>query len=204
MSFASALAFKAFPEAYLDLSNRGNETEYISFPSREFRVLEPEDLAADPSVADGRIVLLGAMTQYSDFHPTPIDAAMPGVLIHAYSLATILQHDYFTEPSTFVIGLIAALLSALLIFFSMCIPGGVKGLVLRLLQLALLLVIIRVGYWLFITHHILLDISYTVLMVTFSFFASDIWTGCATIGEWGKKLWHRRKSPTKSVILNEN
>ena len=47
----------------------------------------------------------------------------------------------------------------------------------RIIQLGGLYIIIRVGYHLFIDRHIIVDFSYTLMMLTFGFFALDLWIG---------------------------
>lgn len=181
LSFATALARIADPESYEELRNRRHKLESICFHSRRFRIIEPEELMTYADELTGKIVILGALNEMEDLHPTPVDGAMPGVLIHAHSTATILDRAYMTTlPKWFniLLGFIACFS---IVYTHIVLNPGIKGLVIRLLQVALLWIVVQLGYWLFINYDILIDFSYALLMLAFGLFACDIWTGVHTV-----------------------
>lgn len=183
-SLAVAVAREADPEAVSRLERRGNKYETINYHSRRFTVLSPDELIANTDLLRDRIVLIGAMSDPADLHPSPVNSSVPGVLIHAHSIATILDSAFMnTVPRGFNI-VIAFLLCLTIVVINLFFISGVKGLVLRLLQVLLVWLTMQLGYWLFVSHNVIIDFSYALLMITFGLFAYDIWNGCVVIVRW--------------------
>lgn len=191
LSFPTALARLADPECYEELRNRRHKLEPICFHSRRFMVIEPEELMTYADSLSGKIVILGALNEIGDLHPTPVNASMPGVLIHAHSAATILDRAYMTTLPKWVNILIGFVICFSIVLAHIKLNSGISGLVIRLLQVAFLWIVVQLGYWLFITHNILIDFSYALLMLAFGLFACDIWNGVHTIIK--KIISHRQK-----------
>ncbi len=164
--------------------SRGNEHEMIRYYSRSFRIYTPDEVADHAEELAGRIVLIGAVNDLADLHATPVDAAMSGILIHAHSIATILSGSYFYQLHKYANWAIAFICYMLVNIISLSINISVKGLLLRVLQVVLLYLSIRIGYWLFIDHNIVVNFSYLLLMLTFGLFACDIWIGVTAIIKW--------------------
>lgn len=183
-SFAVALAEKIDPVAVEELYARGNSLEVINFPSREFLEIEPDEIPDNIEKIKGKVVLLGALHDEGDQHPTPTELSMPGVRIHAHSLSTIIDREYYAQLTDAQNWMIALILCFILTYISITINLGIKGLVLRIIQVLMLYLIVRVGYYLFIEHRILTDFSLSFLMITFGLFACDTWIGLTTIGRW--------------------
>lgn len=77
---------------------------------------------------------------------------------------------------------------------------GVKGLIMRIVQVTLLYLTIRLGYYFFIEHNIIINFSYSLMMLTFGLFAGDIWIGMTTIITWiYNKINHIRESRTENI-----
>lgn len=87
----------------------------------------------------------------------------------------------------------------MVIFLSLSLNIGIKGLLLRVLQVGLLYLSIRVGYYFFIEHNVIINFSHTLLMLTFGLFACDIWIGFTTIFKW---IARRFIKPEKSNANN--
>lgn len=194
-SFAVAIAKKYSPEAVERLSKRGRTTELINYPSLDYRVFSPEEVADNAKSLNGKIVLIGAMTEQPDLHPTPIHSQLPGVGIHARAISTILSGKYITRVSFVINWLIAFFLCMTVVMAYISITGRTKSLIMRLLQLGLLYLIIVCGYICYIEYAMILDLSYALLMITFGLFACDIWVGCVAIGQniYSKYLSKRLK-----------
>lgn len=190
LSFPAVIAETVNPGAYKLLRERGKMLEYVNFHSRRFATIEPETLLENADTLTGRIVLIGALHELGDLHPTPVNSAMPGVLIHAHSLATVLDNAYMETLPRWCNMLIGFMLCFMVVYTHVTISNGAKGLILRLLQVALLWVIVQLGYWFFITRSLIIDFSYALLMLAFGLFACDIWNGFATIF---KNLYERYK-----------
>lgn len=180
-SMALALAREADPEKAEALVERGNRYEIITYHSRRFVVLEPDQLLDHADLLTDRVVLIGAMTENSDLHQTPVDYSMPGVLIHAHSLATILDEAYMTSVPKWVGMLIASLLCFIIILLSVTVTGAAKGLLIRFVQIAFVWGAVQLGYWFFVSKNIVLDFSYALLMLAFGLFACDVWNGSVTL-----------------------
>lgn len=192
LSFPTALAQIFDPESYEELRKRNHKLEPISFHSRRFMIIEPEELIEYADSLTGKIVLLGAIHEIDDLHPTPVNASMPGVMIHAHSTATILNRAYMTTLPKWVNILIGFLICFSIVFTHIKLNPGIKGLIIRLLQVALLWIVVQLGYWLFIAHDILIDFSYALLMLAFGLFACDIWNGVQTIIKNIIEYWRKR------------
>ncbi len=86
------------------------------------------------------------------------------------------------------------LLAFLVIYCSLLLPVAGKGLLLRIFQISLLYAIIRVGYTFFVDHSVIMNFSYSLLMVTFGLFAADIWLGLAALGGWIISFFRKKEN----------
>ncbi len=177
MGLATALAFAANPQSLDRLHHRAKTLEVINYPSREIPVLTPGMLAANPDTVNGKVLILGAVSQTEDIHPTPTNHAMAGILIHAYAVSTILRGAYINRAGTFGEWAIACLLCFIITLGFCLIPVEYKGLTLRLTQMAMLLLVIYIGYYLFVEKDRIIDFSPSILMITFGLFACDLRLG---------------------------
>lgn len=183
-SMAAAVAHAVDPRAARALDERDNEIETINFHSRRFRVIQPDELIDKADLLRDRIVMVGALNEPSDLHPTPVSISMSGVMIHAHSLATILDQAYMTPiPRGYNI-VIAFVLCLIIVSVNLFLISGVKGLLLRILQVLFVWLSVQLGYWLFVSHNVVVDFSYALLMLTFGLFACDVWNGMVEIGKW--------------------
>jgi len=176
-SMALALAEIADPASAALLKSRENDMEAIDFPSRTFNVIPWTELPDRPDEISGKIVLVGAIGELSDVHATPINNRMAGVTIHAYTLSTILQDNYYRVAGRWLNTLISFICCFMLCFSNLTFRSPARALWMRIIQLGGLYIIIRIGYHLFIDRHIIVDFSYTLMMLTFGFFALDLWIG---------------------------
>lgn len=193
-SFASAVARQADPGRWADLAARGNRHEVINYVSRSYLVYTPEEMVANADELYGKIVLVGAMREVADMHPTPVKRRMSGVEIHARAISTILNHSYYYQLPDAANWAVAFLLAFSVILCSLLLPAAGKGLLLRVLQISLLYAIIRVGYTFFVDHSVIMNFSYSLLMVTFGLFAADIWLGLTAFGRWLLSLFRKKEN----------
>lgn len=195
-SFAVAMAMQIDSAAVKRLEARGNMRELIDYPSRTYDVIDWREIIDNVERLKGKIVLLGAVSEEADFHRTPVSDRMAGIEIHARALGTILRGDYLTRVSDTANMVIACVLCFLLAWAHLCIPITFKAFLLRILQFGMLYLIIRIGYWLFVDCKVIVDFSFTLLMLTFALFACDIWIGFPGIVKWAvakiKKLKNNR------------
>ena len=200
-SFAVALAGKVSPEAVDRLNKRGKSLEMITYHSRRFRIIEPADLLDRSDELTGRVVLVGAMNERGDLHPTPVRSSMPGVMIHAHALATILDGAYMTSLPKAANMLIGCVLCFIIVITHVSLSSGIKGLLIRIMQLSFLWIAVQIGYWCFVSHNLVIDFSYSLLMLAFGVFACDIWNGLAAIGSW---IASRLRIPYKLITRTNN
>ena len=191
-SFPVAVAQLVAPDAVEDLRARGRSQEFINYPSRTYRVISYNELADKGELLTDKIVLVGALTDEGDLHATPPQIRMAGLEIHAHALSTILHREYLHELSSTSNLVIACVLCFLLALTHVSLPAAYKSLVLRIVQLILLYLLLRVGYYYFVEHKIIINFSYALLMLTFVFFACDIWFS-------GRALFLKYKNRTKKT-----
>lgn len=188
-SFVTALAQFEDPNAIDDIKSMGKETVVTSYHSREYNIINLEDIEQHAEEFADKIVLVGALEDAADMHATPVQSHVAGVMLHAAALSTLLDgihierlpkyYDYFLA--------ISLCLGIMLIVFGM--KSSFKGLLLRCIQAALVVLAVRVGYGLFVDHDIIFDISFTVTIIAFGLFGVDIWNSIEAVWKFfSKKL----------------
>lgn len=185
-SFATEIAKVAAPEKYEVLMARGRSKETINYPSWEFEIIPADDLSngdipleeARQSIED-KVVLIGNIFDQSDFHLTPIDEGMAGLLIHARALQTILDSCYIEETSETLSWVMAMVLSFIFILLVLIIKKrcAFEGCFVRFLQLALMYAFLALGCNVFAHRGDYLNFAPTLLMFGLGMFAMDIWLG---------------------------
>lgn len=210
-SFVAEVLSVADPEKYNDLIQRGREYETIDYASMEIPVMSIEEVYDNPETIVGKIVMIGAADAASDSHATPIRSSMSGLEIHSHALSTALRGTYYTSIPKAWDYIAAGTVCFVLVFLSLTLKAKVKGLFLRLLQLLLIYGIVRFGYELYVSKHIVANFSVTMIMVAFGFFAIDFWNGAIGIWEITCKWFGKFKSKhlkgystQESVMLEGN
>ncbi|MDE6695831.1 MAG: CHASE2 domain-containing protein [Muribaculaceae bacterium] len=175
-SLPNALAEIKNPEAAQKLALRGKDVEEINFASREFEILTPSEILDNQESIEGKVVLLGKIHDAADRHITPLDNYMPGILIHAYTLATILEGDYTRTLTPLEDWLIAALLCFLIVRINIKLIDMVMGpLLVRTLQIGLLYFLILTGTIVYVKYNIDLNFSYSILTVSLGVAACEVY-----------------------------
>ncbi|MCH5238880.1 MAG: CHASE2 domain-containing protein [Muribaculaceae bacterium] len=174
-SFVTALAEKLDPSAVEELRERGEETGITSYHSREYNILDFDDIEEHAEDFADKIVLVGALEDAGDMHATPVESHVAGVMLHASALSTILDRIWIQKlPKSVDYALAMGLcLGIMLLVFG--IKTSFKGFVLRIVQASLAYLAVRIGYGLFVDHNIIFDISFTITIIAFGLFAVDIW-----------------------------
>ncbi len=185
-SFALALAEIAAPLQVEHLRQRGNREEVINFCSRTYTTYLPEELPDNADRLRDKIVLLGSLSQTEDMHTTPVKSAMTGVMIHAHALSTILSEEYFFKLNKWWNWAIAFVSCFSVVAMSMFVPVSIKSMSMGVFQIILLYITIRYGYDLFIDFNIIVNFSYSLLMITFGLLANDFWVGTEGCLGWMK------------------
>ena len=155
----------------------------IVFQGHEFDVIGPEELVKLGSSLEGKIVLVGNLSDISDRHPTPI-GEMAGVLIHANIIQTIIDGSVPKEAGRTWCMILAFCISLLLMWAHVRvnhISGEIANLALRISQLVMLYLIYLAGSLLFIKFGLYVDFALTILLVAAASVAFDVFYGVAAI-----------------------
>lgn len=193
-SFVVAVAEAGNPNVAWPLRERGQKTARIAYASRDFTIIDGYSLDSHLDELDGKYVLIGATADARDMHATPVSSYMVGLLIHAYALSTLLDgHRFVVVPPT-ADYVLAVILCFIIVLGAVGIRGKIRGLTLRIAQVALLYLAVRTGYSLYVDHDIICNFSYTLLMITFGIFAADVWNGMTAIWEKTSKKFITLKS----------
>lgn len=204
-SFPVAVATKVDASTVQHLRERGNSTELINYPSRRFRTVFWQELGNHADDIRDHVVLIGALGNPEDMHATPPQHTLSGIEIHALSLSTILNASYINPLNQFWNMAIAFILCFMLAMIHISLPPEFKALVLRGIQLILLYLIIVIGYNFFIDHSVVINFSYTLLMLTFVLFACDIWLGIKGVIKYvGKHKAARQKTINHYDTVSDN
>lgn len=200
-SFVTALVREIDRAKYDKLVTRGKATQYINYPSVEFPVYEPQEVADRAEELEGKIVMIGAMTERGDTHVTPIESHMSGIEIHAHALHTIINDKYIDTLPDWANWSVGFLLAFIIVYLGQVLPARYKGVLMRVIQFSLLFVIIPVGYYFFVNYNISIDFTYAFLMVSFSFFAADLWAGMHGLADKSKSGASYIKSKVRALSV---
>ena len=131
------------------------------------------------------------MNDLSDVHRTPVDDEMPGILIHAHVIDTILNDRHVNEVGTFwniFIAFVLCLLFIRLFVFMKNLWDDVGEMVMSVVQLVLMYIFLVLGANLYIRHGIHVDFSLTVVVLGLSVTALSVINGVKFLLEkYGKK-----------------
>ena len=177
-AMATALVGLAKPEAVEKLAERSGKEEYIKFASRQFDIVEPDEIIDNPDNIKGKIVLIGKMQNAGDLHVTPLDNFMPGILIHAHTAATIISGDYIRTLTRFESYAVASIVCFIIVWLNMWLINSPVGpLVVRVVQVLLLYLMIVGGTMAYVYHSIDLNFSFAIMAATLGVAACDVYIG---------------------------
>ena len=183
---ATAMAKIADPDQYNKLQERNKGVETIKFSSIDIPIIPYEEIlyGNDDEYLSrnltNKAVIIGDTVDLHDMYTTPLKGLVPGVLIHAHSLHTILTASYTDSTPNWLNWLIAIIISILFLFANMVVKdlwSHIGNMVMRLLQVALMFTLVFVGaYW--YNHHLqYLDFSPVIVMLGFCSLSADIYDG---------------------------
>ena len=183
---ATAMAKIADPDQCNKLQERNKGVETIKFSSIDIPIIPYEEIlyGNDDEYLSrnltNKAVIIGDTIDLHDMYTTPLKGLVPGVLIHAHSLHTILTASYTDSTPNWLNWLIAIIISILFLFANMAVKeqwSHLGNMVMRLLQVALMFALVFVGaYW--YNHHLqYLDFSPVIVMLGFCSLSADIYDG---------------------------
>lgn len=181
-SFASALVEIANQESFNNLKERKNDVETINFTDNEYAVYMPDEVLEFSNELEGKVVLIGSINEPWDFHVTPVSTQMPGIMIHAHSIATILGNTFIKELNGWIIWFLAVVLSTAMLLIKEKLDNiKFESFIMRIIQILMLYIIIVTGYWIFSRCQLSIDFAIPLMMVGLIFMARDIWVGCESL-----------------------
>lgn len=209
-SYVVELVRIADPEKYEQLMRRGNMRETIDYASREFTVVPYDEIFDRLGELTGKYVLVGSLGDAYDLHATPLNSNIPGLMVHASALATLLDGAYYKYVPDALDYVVGVLVCFLLVFASESLPGRGKDMALRALQLAFLILVVWLGYTLFVDKHTIMDLSFTFFVVGLGLIVLDLGNGIWNVGVWIRDRRHRYRnrddamqSDTQAMPSNE-
>lgn len=197
-SYSQALAEKYDPAAARRSLERARpaNVDIIDYPSREFTVVDGEEIDEYAEFLTDKIVILGARADSGDMHTTPVNAYMAGMEIHAHSVATILNGNRLSKVPGYVDKIIGILICYIIVLMTISIKALYRGALIRILQVFLVFGVVWMGYTMLMEQGWIMNLSSALLMIAFGIFAVDIWNG----GVWlvGKIMgvFNKRKENT--------
>lgn len=203
-SYVTQMARMGDPEAYSRLLKRGNARETIDYASREFNVIPINELLDRAGELTDKIVLMGSLGDAYDLHSTPLNSYQAGLLIHANSLATVLDGSWYVTASDLIDFALAVILCFLLILAAELIVERGRDIVLRIVQIIIMALSVWIGYNLFLDHHILLDLTYTFFVVGIGLLVLDLWHGINHLWKIATAKRQARQNLTPDTLTKNN
>ena len=201
LQLATAVASIASPQQYLKLVHRNNPTEIIHYAAIDIPTLSAEEIlnGNDDYLSrylTNRAIIVGDIHNINDMYMVPISGLVPGVLIHAYALNTIMMDLYTDITPDWLNWLIAFLVSIIFIFANIYAKehwSHIGNLLIRILQITIMIGMIYLGTYWYKNHMQYIDFSQVVLMIGFSALAGDVYDGILAIYIKVKHIIDKRK-----------
>ena len=182
------------PAQYQTLLNRNNATETIDYENIEFSVVSASEILSgevNAGLLTGKIILVGDTGNMNDSYLSPLHNSMPGIMLHAYALQTIITDNYIDSTPTWLNWLIAFVLCILLTVCNLW-SGYRRNIFVRIVQFFILYMLVVMGCAYFATHHIYIDFSLAILMIGLSLVAFDVWFGFVALYNFIKNKISRK------------
>lgn len=197
-SYSQALAEDYDPAAARRSLERAglDNADIIDYPSREFTIIDGEDIDEYAELLTDKIVILGARADSGDMHSTPVNSYMAGMEIHAHSLATILNGKRLMKVPGYVDKILAVLICYIIVLMTISIKALYRGALIRILQVLLVFGVVWMGYTMLMEQGWIMNLSSALLMIAFGIFAVDIWNGGVWLVGKIKGIFISRKDDT--------
>ena len=183
LSMPAQLAKQCNPKCYKKLLSRGENIETIAFENIEFSIVPISDILSgevNELLLTNKIILVGDVHNVNDSYLSPLHEPLPGIMLHAYALQTILSDNYINTTPTWLNWLIAVLMCLLFAICNLVAKyhmSNFGNLFIRIVQFAVIYILIIIGSVHFASHHNYIDFSPSILMIGFGAVAFDVWFG---------------------------
>lgn len=178
---------------YSELKNLGEESLMIYYPANIIEVFTCDEILSDKvdlSVFTGKYVLMGDINLMSDCFMTPL-GSMPGVMVHAYALNTLLEQRIVSKSPNFVIWIIAIFICFLFTSLDLLLRKSVhaaKFFLMRICQGFVIILLIVLGVCLLDSTGVYLNIALPLSMIAMGLLSNDIIFGLCDIYQIIMKL----------------
>lgn len=174
------------------LLKRDHSTETITFDNTEFYTINAKTEILEDNLSyeqltrwiQGKIILLGDINDFSDSYQTPLNDSMAGVMIHAYTLNTILNETYINITPTWLNWLIAVIICVLFVWLNIIAKqkmNNMGNLLVRVVQLLTIYLLIVIGCEYYVHWHRYFDFAPAVLMIGLGALSFDLWFGAYSL-----------------------
>lgn len=174
-----SMAYALVSKAGYDVSKPNSRAKKIWYPSVEFDVIGADEIVGADGFPyleasdriEGKIVLLGVVNDLSDVFRTPVDDQMPGVLIHAHIIDTIINGRDVKAVSGFWNLFIAFVVCVLFLRLAISMKewlDDIGDMMMSLAQLLLIYLFLVLGANLYVRHMFYVDFSVTVVILGLS------------------------------------
>ena len=176
-AFSAQLAKLTKPQAFDKLVSRNKTLETICYPSQEFEIVEGNSILRGEinlldleEILHNKIVLLGDTHNPFDQHQTPITSNMPGIIINAHILTTILNDLYIDSTPNWVNWCIAFAVSFILSFMIVTFQANnilksYTTFAIRIFQVLIIIVFLYIGCYIFAQWHFYCNFAPSLFMV---------------------------------------
>lgn len=176
-AFSAQLAKLTKPQAFDKLVSRNKTLETICYPSQEFEIVEGISILRGEinlldleEILHNKIVLLGDTHNPFDQHQTPITSNMPGIIINAHILTTILNDLYIDSTPNWVNWCIAFAVSFILSFMIVTFQANnilksYTTFAIRIFQVLIIIVFLYIGCYIFAQWHYYCNFAPSLFMV---------------------------------------
>lgn len=177
-SMATAIAELYRPGAAGELIDRGHEMEMINFSNREFIHLTPDEMIDNGEFLRNHIVLIGYANDPADMHRSPLINKMPGIDIHAHTIATIIGKEYINYSPHWLSVAVAMLVCFIIILAGLHFRMHSWGAILvRVLQVVMMFSVLYIGSLIFIRYHYSFDFMPAITVSILGLVIMDIVIG---------------------------
>ena len=173
--FETALLEAAADPSLQVLRQRGTTDEIIDYSTYMHTILRPHQLLEAEERVRGKYVLVGIANKSEDLHATPVNRAMPGVMIHAQALSTLLHGAYYRFTPEWLDWLLAIVLCVFMVALKYAMNDKkYADLLIRIVQFLMLCMILFLGYAFFLRWRIVIGFSASLLMVALGLMAKEV------------------------------
>ena len=156
------------------------DQEYIYYPSVEIEQLSGRDILNGfyGEVLDNGIIMIGDLYDVKDIFSTPIGKEIPGVVIHAYSLHTMLANKHITSTPRWLDWLIAIIFCIAFVCYHVWLlrrNSMIRSLIMRVVQVFIFCGLFYMGLIWFRFKYQYIGFSIAMMVIPIEMLSTDIY-----------------------------